>query len=373
MYQPIQNQKGKAMTAKPKTTATLSTTAEAFVAALKLSLKPEKKSSIPVLSQVKLDNGTITATDLDLTSIVPFESTGTGSFLVPYHQALNVLSGETGPLSIEFKAADENTNAKVTFRLTECEYKFDSMSLANFPQIPEFPSKPAITIDGAAFRTLLDRTMFAISREESRYTLNGGLLKTANGKLVMVATDGHRLSIAESEHKGKLADTLIRRDTLDYLRSRVNGSISIATDETHQFFETNGIKVSACKLTGNYPNYEAVLPRDYKIHATIASPSKLLPVLTRVSRCADERSKAVKLAWSKLLVLSAESIDNGSARATFDCATNGDVTVGINSTFLSEFLKIAGEESVKVELKDGQSALQFSMDNFRYVLMPMRC
>lgn len=378
---------------------TIETTAEEFASALKRSLKPAKKVSIPVLQQAKIGNGTVTVTDLDITTVVPFAvagqqgdgdgdggggGDGNGEFLVPYHQTLNVLAGETGPLTVKYQPRRRGeSQCSVTYRLRDCEYTFGSEELGMFPQTPEFPSadRMSTVINDAEFRTLIDRTLFAVSKEESRYTQNGVLLTAANGKVTLVATDGYRLSmasaVATTPPPMSMTETLVQRDALVYLRAQIKGPVSIAVGDVYQFFVTDDIQMAVRKMPGRFPDYRTVLPHDddRTIHAEIGSAAKLLPVLTRVAKCADGRSGAVKLEFGrKSLILTASSIDNGSAKAEFLCVADGELRICFNSVYLAEYLKIVGDRPVKVSLRDAQSSVKFSIEDWdwEYVLMPMR-
>ena len=357
----------------------IETTVEAFVAALKLGLKPEKKSSIPVLAMAKITGNRIDVTDLDQWSIVEFNAAmpdlkgNEKPFLVPYHAAMDVLKGESGPLTIT-----PMDNSWVQFKVSGCEYKLTSLSTANFPQCPDEFDTP-IHLTGDAFRTLVDRTLFAISSEQSRYALHAALIVPATDKLSMVGTDGHRIALNTVPYEGaKAEEFLIRRDTLDMLRTRVNGHIEIGLKNEWQMFRTAGAKFFSRKLSGQFPNYEAVMPRNYKIKGVIDSAAKLHPILARVAKCADERSGAVTFKFGPELVMTASSSERGEAKATFPCVTNDVLTIGMNSEYLLEFLKKVGDRPVAVELKAPESSILFRADDeakgetFSYVVMPMR-
>lgn len=365
------------MTAKKVKPIIITTTAEAFVAALKQS-KPEKKTTIPVLSYVKVEDGQIIATDLDMWTVVPFEAKGAGTFLIPCRQVLDVLTGEKGKLTIEATTPPLDSKGALTplvkFAINGCEYKFDTMRDTTFPQMPK-PAEPAFTMDGKEFRKLVDRTLFAASREESRYILNGVLLKAGNDQVEMIATDGHRLSHAVASHiRATLPDTLIRSRTLDYLKSHVGEDVSIGVADDYQTFKTDGITVLSKVLQGTFPSYEAVMPKDdeERTHATIPSCAKLSPVLTRVAKCADERSGAISFVFDGGLKLLAKSTKRGSASATVPCTVgDGKATIGLNSTYILDFLKQAGDVPVEVLFKDGQTSVLFKLPDYSYLVMPM--
>jgi len=263
------------------------------------------------------------------------------------------------------------------------------MARANYPQVPEFPTIAATSISLVALRTLIARTIFAISNEESRYTLNGALLVIKAESLAMVATDGHRLSFVEKPNEtleGISGEkrVLIPRKALQELQSLLANSdaerIEFADDEHTLFFRVGHRTLSSRKLTGQFPNFEAVMPRDNTKFAVVRS-SELSQAIQRVAQFADERSGAIRMKLEdNELKISAQSSESGESEDTIDTPYQSEaITVGFNSTYILDFLKAldnAGE--VRLEFKDQQSAGQMRPEDpdaeykYRYVLMPMR-
>jgi DNA polymerase-3 subunit beta len=356
----------------------IKTTAEALTAALKASIKPEAKTSIPVLRFAKLSNNTLTMTDLDMYSIVEFKATGKGEFLIPYRQTLDALAGEKGPLEITFIPAKKQKDAKddpterVSFNFAGSEFTFDTMRLSYFPNTPKLAAA-SLTVKRETFKKLLAQTRFAISQQESRYTLNGALLVATQDTIKVIATDGHRLSHAVA-YEGTLAEmkTLVARDALDWLNTRIGEDVSIGVDEHNQTFRTGGKILISRILGGQFPNYEAVMPRDLKITGTIPSATALFTSLTRIAKCSDERSGCVTFRFDKESTISASSTERGSASAPLDIAVNGSLKIGLNSTYVLDFLKAVGDVPVEVGVRDPQSSVKFSVEGFDYIVMPMR-
>jgi DNA polymerase III beta subunit len=368
----------------------ITTTVEAFVAALKASVCEKKTATIPILNYVKVAGTQIIGTDLDLFTIIPFKgkATGKGEFTISPKQAIAVLAGEKGALVIEYKAPKKPAKDEVqeqpmaTLTIEGTVFNLPTMNVNNFPLIPDVP-EPAFSMDGDAFSLLLKRTRFAISNIESRYTLNGALLETARDTVRMVGTDGHRLSLAEVIVEGvpyasdKAVRTVVGVGALDWLKTRVNGSISIAVTATHQAFVTGGNVLIARKLSGTFPNYEAIMPNKVEITTQVPSASKLAATLARVAKCADERSGCVRLTLGPESTLHAESYDRGSATAKLELdVEGGPITIGLNSGYLLDFFKVAGDVPVNISLSNPQSAGMLSTEpsdsTFRYVVMPMR-
>jgi DNA polymerase-3 subunit beta len=263
------------------------------------------------------------------------------------------------------------------------------MARANYPQVPEFPAIAATSISTLALKTLIARTIFAISNEESRYTLNGALLVLKAESMAMVATDGHRLAHIE-KHGENLEGitgekkTLIPRKALAELNGLLGSSdvetIEFADDEQTLFFRIGGRVLTSRKLTGQFPNYEAVLPRDNTKFVIVRSVD-LMASIQRVAQFADERSGAIKIRLEQNeLKLSAQSTDAGESEDIIETPYNYDpLVVGFNSQYLIDFLRATGETGeVRLEFKDAQSAGQMRPEDssedvkYRYILMPMR-
>jgi DNA polymerase III subunit beta len=260
------------------------------------------------------------------------------------------------------------------------------MSKENFPAIPEAPHVLA-KIPAKLMSGLISRTVFAISAEESRYTLNGGLLLVKPDSITMVATDGHRLALAETEHKiaGLNAEVRVlvpKKALLELQRLTAEagdeGSIEFSRDDSYLFFGVGSRRLVSRILTGQFPNYPAVMPRDNN-KFVVLERNELNDAIRRVSQLADQRSRAVKLSVSTDGVeLSAQSPEYGEATETIEKPYKGDpITIGFNAQYLLDFLAAVADGPVRFELKDEQSAGQIRPEGdgpfqYRYVIMPMR-
>ena len=242
---------------------------------------------------------------------------------------------------------------------------------------------------------MIAKVIFSISNEESRYTLNGALLVLKAESMAMVATDGHRL--AHIEKLGETLEgisgekkTLIPRKALAELngllanmepnKDKAPQFIEFADDDQTLFFKVGGRVLTSRKLTGQFPNYEAVLPRDNNKFVIVRSED-LMSSLQRVAQFADERSGAIKIRLEQNeLRLSSSSTDTGESEDTIETPYNYDpLVVGFNSQYLIDFLKATGSAGeVRLEFKDAQSAGQMRPEDgnedvrYRYILMPMR-
>jgi DNA polymerase-3 subunit beta len=250
------------------------------------------------------------------------------------------------------------------------------MARSNFPTLPVFPTAGVVKIPAQVLRSMIAKTGFAIASEESRYTLNGALMVLKPESITMVATDGHRLAHIErggEKFEGVSGElkTLVPKKAMDELRSLLDSTdaetIEFAKDESTLYFRIGPRLLTSRQLTGQFPNYEAVLPNE------------LSAAISRVAQFADERSRAVRLRLEKGEVkLSASSTETGESEDTIETSYQGDsLTVGFNAQYILDFLKAVGAGDVKLEFKDAQSAGQLrpadSEDyKYRYIVMPMR-
>ncbi len=351
----------------------------------------ERKTTIPILSNFLFeavgDRLTITATDLDqsLRTSCIAKVKKSGSCTIPARKLYDYIRLlPEGDISIKLM-----DNHWVQIRAGRSNTRMVGMARANFPQVAEFPQGAGITLPVAALRNMVSKTIFAISNEESRYTLNGALLVLKSESMAMVATDGHRLAHIEKsgeELKGISGEkkTLIPRKALSELSSLLGSTdaetLEFADDEQTLFFRVGGRVLTSRKLTGQFPNYEAVLPRDNTKFVIVRSED-LMGSIQRVAQFADERSGAIKMRLEQNeLKLSSSSTDAGESEDIIETPYNYDpLVVGFNSSYLIDFLKaIGGSGEVRLEFKDAQSAGQMRPEDgvedvkYRYILMPMR-
>ena len=349
----------------------------------------ERKTTIPILSNFLFeaagDKLTITATDLDLSlrTSCPAKVKKEGSCTVParkLYEYVKLLSD--GDISINLRE-----NHWVQIRSGRSNTKMVGMARANFPAVPNFPASGAIKLPAQVVRTMIAKTIFAISNEESRYTLNGALMVLKPESITMVATDGHRLAHIE-RNQGKFGvsgemKTLIPKKAMAELNALVNSTeiddIEFNRDESMLFFRVGSRLLTSRQLTGQFPNYEAVLPRDNN-KAVILSCENLSVAIQRVAQFADERSGAIRLKLEKNeLKISSSSTEAGESEDSIETTYNSDpLVMGFNSNYLLDFLKAAGSGEVRLELKDPQSAGQLRPEGsddgykYRYIIMPMR-
>jgi DNA polymerase-3 subunit beta len=254
----------------------------------------------------------------------------------------------------------------------------------NFPSIPPVPPG-GISLAGSDLRAMIHRTMFAITQEESRYSLNGALLILTPHEMRMVATDGHRLALVTktTDIKGVDAEirSLIPRKTLvEILRLIGDGEapVEFGRDENHIFFSVRGKRLISRVLAGQFPNYEMVVPRDND--KSIIAPSRAFADgIRRAAVMSDEKLRAVRVTFSPgLAEITASSADAGEAREVVEVDFQGaELSIGFNPQYLLDFVAACGSESVSIMVKDAEtqgllSPVGSGELDYRYVVMPMK-
>jgi DNA polymerase-3 subunit beta len=241
-----------------------------------------------------------------------------------------------------------------------------------FPEVPSFKSAPT-KLPAGVIKTFIDRTIFAITQEESRYTLSGAKFMLDSTGARMVTTDGHRLAYVEKKNITKNGndsiDTLIPRKTLAELTKLTAGfdeEISLGMDENHIYFQIGPRLLISRMLYGQFPNYEMVMPKNNDKSVEFNS-SLLNHAIRRVALMADERSHAIRFHLEpNQLVISSQN------------AEEGDITdIGFNAQYLQEFLNVIGDAKVAFEFKDGNSQAELKPSEngdyeYKYIVMPMR-
>ena len=349
----------------------------------------ERKTTIPILANLLVEaeesSLRISATDLELAVLcgtaakVKKEGSGT----IPAKRLIEIVRS-LPEAEIKFKLLD---NHWIQVNCQRSSFKLVGMARDNFPALPTVP-KPIATLPSRVLATMINRTIFSISNEESRYTLNGALLLLKPESVSMVATDGHRLALIEGEVavaglKSELRVLIPKKAMAELVKLLSEGSdetpVHFAKDDNHLYFSVGSRVLISRLLTGQFPNYEAVLPRDNKKIVQV-DKSAFTDAVRRVALLADERSRAVRIQLDKgKMEVFSSSGEYGEANEALEVNYSDDpLQIGFNYQYLLEFLGVIGDEkTIRIELKDEQSAGQLRPGDekafrYRYVVMPMR-
>lgn len=350
----------------------------------------ERRNTIPILANVLVeanDNGVnLTATDMDISIVESAPSSGStpGATTAPAHTLYDIVRKLPEGSQIELDA-DGDSN-RLVLSAGRSRFTLATLPTSDFPTMSAGELPHSFSLPADALRTLIDRTRFAISTEETRYYLNGIYLHVAelDGVPVMraVATDGHRLARVEMpmpDGATGMPGIIIPRKTVNELRRLIEeceDDVQISLSDTKIRFGFDGTVLTSKLIDGTFPDYEKVIP---------VGNDKLLEVdcrqfaeaVDRVATISTERSRSVKLEITdNNLTLSASSPDAGSATEELEVSYGKEaLEIGFNSKYLLDIAQQVEGDTAQVLLADGASPtiVRDSADSSAlYVLMPMR-
>ena len=348
----------------------------------------EKRTTIPILSNVLLETGgervVLTATDLELgvRCSCPAQIAKQGAGTIPAKRLLDyVRLLPEGDLTIKFQ-----DNQWATLLCARSRTRIAGMSRESFPELPAMPESIAELRVGV-LAAMINRTVFAISAEESRFTLNGALMMLKPESVIMVSTDGHRLAMTENPESlpgiaGSYRALLPKKAMGEILKlaqeAPAGATVRFAGDDNHLFFQFGDRLLISRKLTGNFPDFERVLPKEHSNYVTVKR-EEMRASIERVAQFADERSRAVRLqmAPGEARVYSSLS-ETGESEESLPVTYDGEeVEIGFNAQYMLDFLRAVPEDDVRFYFKDAHSAGEFRPGpdagyTYRYVVMPMR-
>ena len=352
----------------------------------------ERRNTIPILSNVMIsaadDVLSLTTTDMDLEVVesVPAKVEEPGATTVPAHTLYDIVRKLSDEAVITFNLPPgENAMSVIS---GNSNFRLGCLPVDDFPKVNANDDMPYnFKIPAAQLRTLIDRTRFAISNEETRHYLNGIYLHTAdsdNGRKVLraVATDGHRLARFEMdmpEDAEGMPGVIIPRKTVMEIRKLAEEAaddIQMGLSDTKLKVSFDHIILTSKLIDGTFPDYQRVIPQGNN-RVLEVNPALLSRAVDRVSTVSTEKTRAIKLTLNgRNLVLSANSPDSGSA--TEEIAVNFDsepLEIGFNSAYLMDVTRQLDGEGCKMFLADSASPTiiqDASDDSALYVLMPMR-
>jgi DNA polymerase-3 subunit beta len=347
----------------------------------------EKKNTIPILSNILLETMgesliSLVATDLDvsLQTECTADVSHPGALVLQARRLFDIVR-YLPDSEINFVKED---NDWVKISCGASEFKVVGQARDHFPSTPK-TNRTGLEIPAELLHNLISRTIYAITQEESRYALNGALLLLLEGSLQMVATDGHRLALAAASLEQAPGDYQLKvnipKKALNELLKLTAGSeetLQFAEDENHLFFKLGHRQLTSRMLSGQFPNYELVLPKNNDKTVPI-NAEKITQAIRRAALMADERSHAVKFELSSgRLNITSQSADVGEAKEVIPIDYSGDdMSIGFNAQYLLDFLGVVGTDEVAFDFKDEQSPALLKprgdeQYDYRYVVMPMR-
>jgi len=352
----------------------------------------EKRNSMPILANVLIEavrKGKQTCVQLSATDL----EVGIRGI---HDAAVETAGGVTASAKKLFEIVRELPDEPVHVATTENQYldircaraKFILAGTAaeEYPTLPAFSPERTVRLQAAVLSTMIERTMYATSLDETRYNLNGVYFEVLPevGKIRLVATDGHRLACVDrgvgTEVEGLASGVIIPRKGLAELKRLVDeedaDEIELAFGGNSGLARKGAVTLLMRLIEGEFPNYRQVIPKSLS-QRLLLPREPLTHALRRVALLSAERSRAVRFQLvAGSLTISSSNPDLGEAQEEMDVDYDGpEVTVGFNARYLLDVLGVVHAKEIELGLQDEMSPMQVrptdDADTLA-IIMPMR-
>lgn len=340
------------------------------------------KSALPILANILLEAQKnrikLTATDLDIgiSSHTAIKPEIEGAITLPAKKFIDIIKElpDLGDIIITTKK-----NNITTIECGKIVFKIIGLPKDEFPQPPDFKNKDSVTLPKKLLRNIISLTAFAVSKDETRYILNGVLFMIKRKTIKLVATDGRRLAVVEKEMpKETILDKklIIPTKTIQELNRLLegDGDVEILFDENQVLFNLGDTVIISRIIEGEFPNYEQVIPKEVK-EKIVVDKDALMAATKRASILTNQDSMAIKLDVSKnKIAISKNTPYMGEVREEISANYKGkDITVGFNPNYIIEVLKNIDTKEVELELADNDKPGVIRLGNeYVYVVLPMQ-
>jgi DNA polymerase-3 subunit beta len=360
---------------------------EPFLKALGLVVSViNPKNPLPILSNLLIetvgkDEVKITATDLEIgvSTTAPAQVSEEGSITVPAKKLFDIVR-EMPPGEFDLQITKNNS---VHIRSSDNEkgsqFKIMGLPKDDYPKLIEYSLEEALTISQKILKECLTLTVFAISRDETRYVLNGALFILKGKTIKVISTDGRRLAYIKREvEKNTNPDfeVIVPAKTINELLKLLGdeGTVKIVLVRNQIVFDFGKTYLISRLIEGHFPNYEQVIPKEEKATAKLLREG-FLQAVKRASLLTSQESQSIKIEFMKnKLAISSRSPNLGEAREEFPAELDGeDIMIGFNPTYLMDVLKNVDSESVILSLSGSdRPGVIKGKDDYLYVVMPMQ-
>ena len=330
---------------------------KAFIRALShIQSIVEKRTTVPVLSNVKIDAGKdgifLTGTDMTISVTERLETPVDeyGSATVPAHMLYDVIRKLPENAAINFKF--DEASERLTVDSANCSFTLATLPVNQFPNVEFSTGESSFSMSASDLRYLIDKTRFAISTEETRYYLNGLYLHYAEnedgiGAFIAVSTDGHRLAKAEipaPEGSHNFPSVIVPRKTIAEIRKIAEEqeepvSLSVSDGKIIVSYATG--KLASKLIEGNFPDYRAAIPQN-SAHPMQAYAAALATAVDRVTTITSDKTRSVKTEVTNgKMLIQAQSDSSGAATESVEIDYEGEpISLTFNSRYLLDTLSV---------------------------------
>ncbi len=342
------------------------------------------RNALSILSNVLIETAnnllTIKATDLNVgfETQIPVDTIDPGSTTIYCDKLLGILrslpDGE-----IEVEQLDDKVVIRPLFQ--KIDFRLRSITSEKYPEMRVCDDQLYFSITSNDFISMIDQTIFSVSDDSTRYFLNGVYMENGGDGLVMVATDGRRLSymnrIIEQEIP-TFKPIIIPPKFLGLIKklSSREGIIELAIHDNYIFAKFDSHKISSTLIDGQFPNYKRVIPEKQNFQCII-DKDMFYDALKRVSLLVDQKSKRLFIDIDiESLTLSSEESDIGKAKEEIPCEFFGEKTrIAVNSMYVVNPLKVMPGEKISISFSEANRAISiapYPEKDFFHIVMPMQ-
>lgn len=343
----------------------------------------DRKSTMPMLANVLLrttgkNQLLVAATDLNvsLTAELKANVAVEGGITLGAKNLYDLIANAPGD-EVSLKKADnhwaEIKSGKVTYRIV-------GMPDRDFPKVPDHREATYSTIECAVLREMIDRTLFSVCNDETRFHLNGVFFESDGSKARMVSTDGHRLSKVERTiaNGPKLsAGIIIPKKGLLEIKKVLEGGpqCKLAIKTPHAFVVQDDIAIAVKLIDAQFPPYEQVIPKEHK-RTLIIDRVRFIDALRRAQLMSSE-TRGVKVSANREgATITSDNPDLGEVREELESEYDGDpIAIGFNPKYVVELLMQMGGDQIAISLGSELDPGLFKPvggDEYLGVVMPMR-
>jgi DNA polymerase-3 subunit beta len=345
----------------------------------------ERRHTLPILANVLLrKNGKrleFTTSDLEIQVRTSDDLGGDeGSFntTVGARKLIDILRSLPGDQMVTLSAAQN----KLTLQAGKSRFTLQTLPAEDFPLVNEAVDfGPAFAVPQKVLRGLVNQVHFAMAVHDIRYYLNGILFIAEGRHLTLVATDGHRLALAQAtlDNDVPKQEVILPRKTvleLQRLLKDEDTPIEMRFAGNQARFTFSGMEFVTKLVEGKFPDYNRVIPKNHK-NSVVMGRAPLLSSLQRAAILTSEKFKGVRINLEPgVLRIASSNAEQEEAKEELEIDYNGDaIEIGFNVTYLMDALANMGSEMVKLELQDTAASALFTVPDqpgFKYVVMPMR-
>ena len=344
----------------------------------------ERRHTLPILSNLLLEKKgsklTVLATDLELQVSTQLDAQAGEDFAITI--AARKLFDIVRALPDTAKVKLDTKDSQVVVSAGKSRFTLQTLPAADFPRVETGAGLgEAIRLPQKTLKRLLQLVQFAMASQDIRYYLNGMLLVLDGKQLRVVATDGHRLSYAETELETEAAarEVIIPRKTvveLSKLLSDVDDPVELRIGANQVTITLPGTELVTKVVDGKFPDYQRVIPVSQPRHLK-ANRQSVMQALQRAAILSNEKFRGVRLVMSEnTLGIVCNNNEQEEAADEIEVSYNGDpLDVGFNVTYLLDGLGAVNTDEITLSLGDANSSMLLTSEGeagFKYVVMPMR-